>query len=107
MRNVTMSSAHFQEGKGTLDQIFLLCMVISLAKTNKSLLYIGFYEKAFDKVSCVLFLKSLIKLGVGVGTIKSMYMVTKCVLKSGQKCSGIFQTYSSIKQGAPSSVIVF
>ena len=33
--------------------------------------------------------------------------MTKCVLKSGQKLSNIFTTHSEIKQGAPSSVILF
>ena len=50
----------FQKGKGTLNQIFSLRTVISLAKAYKSSLYIGFYdlEKAFDKVSRVLLLKA-------------------------------------------------
>ena len=39
--------------------------------------------------------------------IKSVYSVTKCVLKAGDKLSEIFRTYTGIKQGAPSSVILF
>ena len=53
-------------------------------------------------------MKALLKVGVGASlfyAIKSMYMMTKCLLKSGQKFSDIFQTYSGIKQGAPSVVL--
>ena len=39
--------------------------------------------------------------------IKATYTVTRCVLTSGQQLSDIFSTYSGIKQGAPSSVILF
>ena len=36
-----------------------------------------------------------------------MYISTKYILKSGKKLSDIIQSYSGIKQGAPSSVILF
>ena len=36
-----------------------------------------------------------------------MYLCTRCVIKSAGKLSGIFYTYSGIKQEAPSSVILF
>ena len=39
--------------------------------------------------------------------IKSMYSVTKCVFKFGQKLPELFQTYTWIKHGAPSSVTLF
>ena len=43
----------FQKGKGTLDQIFILRIIISLIKYNKLTHYIGFFDlsKAFDRVS--------------------------------------------------------
>ena len=102
----------FQKGKGTIDQIFLLRTIISLAKSCKTPLFIAFLdlEKAFDKVSRHQLLKALLKAGIGASifyAIKSMYSITKCILKSGYTFSEIFMTYSGIKQGAPSSVILF
>ena len=52
---------------------------------------------------------SLTKLGIGTSllyAIKAMYITTKYIL-SGKKQSYIIQSYSGIKQGAPSSVILF
>ena len=102
----------FQKGKGTLNQIFTVRLLIALTKRYKRTLYIGFFDlsKAFDKVSRVLLLQSLVKMGVGsclLEAIKAMYAITRCVLKSCGKLSDIFCTYTGIKQGAPSSVILF
>ena len=74
-------------------------------------LYIRFFDhsKAFDKVSRVLLIKSLINMGIGaclVEAIKATYSVTRCVLKGFGKLSDVFRT-SGIKQGAPLSVILF
>ena len=57
----------FQKGKSTLNQIFLIRIIISLVKRENITLFIGFFdlEKAFDKISRPLLLKSLIKLGIG------------------------------------------
>ncbi len=102
----------FQKGKSTLNHIFLLRTVIALAKQANITLFIGFFDlaKAFDKVSRPLLLKSLIKLGIGSAifyAIKAMYTTTRCIVKSGRKLSDIFSTHTGIKQGAPSSVILF
>ena len=75
-------------------------------------IYIRFFDlsKAFDNVSRLLLLKSLLKMGIGVclfEAIKNMYLVTNCVLKSFNKLSEVFNTYTGIKQGAPSSVVLF
>ena len=102
----------FQKGKSTLDQIFLLRTIIALIRQANMSLYIAFFdlEKAFDKVSRPLLLKALLRLGIGSGifyAIKYMYATTKCVLKAGKKLSEVFSSYSGIKQGAPSSVVLF
>ena len=109
---VNTEQTAFQKGKSTLDHIFLIRTIICLTKQANVSLFIGFFDlaKAFDKVSRPLLLKSLIRLDIGTSifyAIKSMYSVTRCVLKSGQKLSDIFTTHSGIKQGAPSSVILF
>ena len=102
----------FQKGKSTLNHIFTIRMLVALTKRSKRTLYIGFFDlsKAFDKVSRVLLMKSLVKMGIGsclLQAIKEMYTVTRCVLKNGGKLSDVFRTYSGIKQGAPSSVTLF
>ena len=102
----------FQKKKGTIDQTFLLRTIISLALANKKCLYVGFFDlsKAFDRVSRYLLLKHLIKLGIGsvmFCSLVCMYSVTRCVLKGFGKLSDVFQTYTGIRQGAPSSVILF
>ena len=102
----------FQKRKCTIDQVFLLRIVTALTKTSNTPLYVGSFdvEKAFDKVSRPLLLLSLIKMGLGstmLHAIKAMYASTKCVIKSGNKLSNIFSTYSGIKHCAPSSVILF
>ena len=87
-------------------------MCVYSNKQAKLPLYIGFFdlEKAFDKVSRPLLLKSLLKLGIGCTlfyAIEAMYTTTRCITKSGKKLSDIFLTHSGIKQGAPSSVMLF
>ena len=40
-------------------------------------------------------------------SLKSWYSTTRCILKCFGKVSDVFQTYTGIKQGASSSVILF
>ena len=102
----------FQKGKGTIDHIFILRIIIALVKLNNATLYIGFFDlsKAFDRVSMYLLLKALVKMAVGsvmLNTLKCIYSSTQCILKGFGKLSDIFQTFTGIKQGASSSVILF
>ena len=102
----------FQKGKSTIDQIFILRIIISLIKGSNLTLYIGFFDlsKAFDRVSRYLLLKQLLKLGIGsviFNSLKSIYSVTRCVLIGFGKLSEVFETFTGIKQGASSSVILF
>ena len=102
----------FQKGKGTLDQLFILRIIIALIKYHKMTLYIGFFDlsKAFDRVSRYLLLKTLVRMGIGgvmLNALKRMYSCTRCVLKGFGKLSDVFQMYTGIKQGAASSVILF
>ena len=102
----------FQKGKGTIDQIFFLRIIIALVKVNKATIYIGFFDlsKAFDRVSRFLLLKALVKMGLGTvmfNALKCIYSSTRCILKGFGKVSEIFETYTGIKQGASSSVILF
>ena len=95
----------FQKKKGTVDQMFLLRVIISLIKANGKTLYVGFFDlsKAFDRVSRYLLLRQLLKLGVGsvlFYALKSIYLSTRCVLKGFGKISEVFETHTGIKQGA-------
>ena len=109
---INFEQTAFQKGKGTTDQIFLMRVIIDLLKVNNVVLYAGFFDlsKAFDRVSRYLLLKQLLKLGVGsvlFFALKSIYSLTRCVLKGFGKISEVFETHTGIKQGASSSVILF
>ena len=57
-----------------------------------------------------LLLKALVKMGAGnimLNTLKCIYSSTRCILKGLGKLSESFKTYTGIKQGASSSVILF
>ena len=102
----------FQKGKSTLHQLFVLRLLIELAKKNDITLYIGFFDlaKAFDKVSRYQMLKKLIARGVGncmLQALKRLYMYTYCVLSFCNEYSDKFRTTSGIRQGAASSALLF
>ena len=102
----------FQQGKSTIHQIFTLRILIEIAKRTNTTLYIGFFdlEKAFDKVSRLLLLKRLRERGIGncmLQALKRIYLHTTCIIGKAANASEEFRTYSGIRQGAPSSVLLF
>ena len=102
----------FQQGKSTIHQIFTLRIIIELANRTNTTLYIGFFdlEKAFDKVSRLLMLKRLRERGIGncmLQALKRIYLHTTCIIGKAANASDEFRTYSGIRQGAPSSVLLF
>ena len=103
----------FQKGKSTIHQLFTLRLLIETAKVTGETLYIGFFdlEKAFDKVSRFILLQKLVKLGIGrcmLYALKRLYTLTYCILQSLYSDSDHeFQTFSGIRQGASSSVLLF
>ena len=102
----------FQKGKSTIHQLFTLRLLIEIAKKTDTVLYIGMFDlaKAFDKVSRYKLIKKLIAMGISkcmLQVIKRLYMCTICVLNYGKDFSKEFQTYSGIRQGAASSVLLF
>ena len=102
----------FQQGKSTLHQIFTLRILIEIAKQTDTTLYIGFFdlEKAFDKVSRLLLLKRLRERGIGnsmLQALKRIYLHTTCIIGKAENASDEFRTHSGIRQGAPSSVLLF
>ena len=102
----------FQKGKSTLTQIFVLRVLIELARKTKSSMFIGCFdiEKAFNKVSRFILFEKLIKLGIGFSmlcTLKTIYTSTTCILSKSNKLSKQFYTKCGIRQGAPSSSLLF
>ena len=102
----------FQKGKSTIHQLFTIRLVIEIAKRTDTTIYIGFFDlaKAFDKVSRVLLLKKLIKMGIGncmLQALKRIYLHTTCIIGNAKDAADEFRTYSGIRQGAPSSVLLF
>ena len=102
----------FQKGKSTILHLFTIRVLIETARITNKTIYIGFFdlEKAFDKVSRLMLLKKVISLGIGnrmLQALKRVYSGTKCVLGLGGETSDPFQTYTGIRQGAPSSVLLF
>ena len=102
----------FQKGKSTLHQLFTLRLLIEIAYHTDTTLYIGFFdiEKAFDKISRLLLLQKLVKLGIGscmLAALKLLYMPTYCILSFYGQKSQRFETCTGIRQGASSSVFLF
>ena len=102
----------FQKWKSTLHQLFTLRLIIELAKRSDKCVYIGLFdlEKAFDKVSRYKMLKKLVKKGISnimLQALKRLYLLTMCVLSYGGEISEAFRTWSGIRQGAASSVLLF
>ena len=110
--NIHEEQSGFQKGKSTIKQIFTVRLIIELAKKTKTELYIGCFdiEKAFDKVSRLLLLQKLVKIGIGYSmlhALKAIYTTTSCILHMRGKNSTEFKTSCGIRQGAPSSALLF
>ena len=109
---VSYVQSAFQKGKSTILPLFTIRLLTAIAKCTGTTLYIGFFdlEKAFDKVSRYLLLKKLIDRGIGncmLQALKRIYCSTYCIVGSAADASEAFRTYSGIRQGAPSSVLLF
>ena len=102
----------FQALKSTLIHIFTVRLLIVLVKKKNKPLFIASMdiEKAFDSVSRYLLLQKLIKLGISksmLSCLKAIYSCTMCVIKFKGVFSEIFRMLRGIRQGAPSSVLLF
>ena len=109
---ISFVQSAFQKGKSTMLPLFTIRLLTEIAKCTGMTLYIGFFdlEKAFDKVSRYLLLKKLISRGIGscmLEALKRIYSFTSCIIGEASNASEEFRTYSGIRQGAPSSVLLF
>lgn len=102
----------FQKGKSVIDCIFILHTVISKVLDSGEKLYCVFidYEKCFDKVDRSFLWQKLLTENVSsklVKAIKSMYNKVKSCIKYKSSFSDFFETHIGLKQGDPSSPLLF
>ena len=102
----------FQKGKSTIDCIFILHSIVAKTLSKGEKLYCIFidYEKAFDKVNRTLLWNKLIKENVStkmINAIKSMYKSVKSAVKVNMNTSETIISHEGVKQGDPSSSLLF
>ena len=110
--NIESEQSAFQKGKSAIIQVFIICLLIEKAKKMKLTLYIAFVdlEKAFDKVGRFHLLSKLVAKGVGhfmLEALKNVYSHTSCIIHFYGSFSDTFTTFSGIRQGSASSVLLF
>ena len=102
----------FQKGKSTVDCIFTLYSIIAKTLGMGEKLYCVFidYEKAFDKIDRSFLWQKLLKEQVSgkfVNALRSMYTVVKSCVRYRSNTSRFFNSYNGLKQGDPSSPLLF
>ena len=105
--SIDKCQAGAQKGRGCIEQIMSLRLLIDLAKFKKRKLYILFidFSKAYDKVprnKLIAYLKSIGCGKVMLYAIKNMYKSTYNILNSIT-----ISTSSGVRQGAPTSCLLF
>ncbi|XP_053379986.1 uncharacterized protein LOC128548636 [Mercenaria mercenaria] len=102
----------FRKGFSTIDNMFVLNMLIDLLKSSKKKLFCAFIDlrQAFDTVWRSGLWSKLIELNVNgkfLNVIKSIYNQAKsCVMKNGQK-SDYFNCNIGVRQGENLSPLLF
>ena len=109
---ITNNQFGFQKGKSTTDCVFLLHAIISKVLNSGEKLFYCFidYEKCFDKVDRLFLWQKLIKENVSckfIRAVKSMYSTVKLCIKYKNSFSQFFDSHIGLKQGDPSSPILF
>ena len=96
-----------QKGRGCEEQIFVIRLLIDIARKCKFPLYIGYvdYMKAYDKVRRNVLLDMLYR--AGCGTIFLMAIAASLVNCSGLIGGQIFETSAGVRQGASTSCPLF
>ena len=96
-----------QKGRGCEEQIFVIRLLIDIARKCKFPLYIGYvdYMKAYDKVRRNVLLDMLYR--AGCGTIFLMAIAASLVNCSGLIGGKIFETSAGVRQGASTSCPLF
>ena len=109
---ITNKQFGFQKGKSTTDCVFLLHSIISKVLNSGEKLYCVFidYEKCFDKIDRSYLWQKLLTENISgkfVNAIKSMYAMVKLCIKYNNNFSQFFDSHIGLKQGDPSSPILF
>lgn len=96
-----------RKGRGCLEQILSLRLLIDYAKSKRKKLFITYvdFSKAYDKVPRNALIRTLCRLGCGymmVAAIRSMYWDTSMILGAA-----IITTTVGVRQGSPSSCLLF
>ena len=109
---ITDNQFGFQKGKSTTYCVFLLHAIISKVLNSGEKLYCAFidFEKCFDKVDRTFLWQKLLKENVSckfVKAVKSMYATVKLYIKYKNSFSHFFDSQIGLKQGDPSSPILF
>lgn len=91
-----------------------LCLriLIAAATSSKKTLYIVFldFSAAFDRVSRRILFKKLVKMGIGatyLSALIAIYSVTENLVFANNEASDKFITNAGIRQGLPSSPLLF
>ncbi len=96
-----------QKGRGCLEQIVTLRLLIDTAKRKKQKLFVMFvdFSKAYDLIPRNKLFTVLKRLGCGVvmlGALTAMYRVTQSVVGAA-----LFTTSLGVRQGSPTSCLLF
>ena len=102
----------FQKGKSTTDCFFILHSMISKLLSSKQKLYCVFidFEKAFDKIDRPKLWHKLILESVSskmVRALQAMYSTVKACIRHNQSYSAFIDAKFGVKQGDPSSPLIF
>ena len=105
--SIDKCQAGAQKGRGCIEQIMSLRLLIDLAKSKKKTLYILFidFSKAYDKVprnKLIIYLKSIGCGKIMLHALRNMYKSTYNILNSIT-----ISTSSGVRQGAPTSCLLF
>ena len=105
--SIDKCQAGAQKGRGCIEQIMSLRLLIDFVKYKKRKLYVLFvdYSKAYDKVPRRKMLTYLKAIGCGkfmLLAIQNMYKCTKNILKSA-----VVESSVGVRQGAPTSCLLF
>ena len=102
----------YQKGKSTTDCIFILHSIIAKVLNSGQKLYSIFidYEKCYDKINHIFLWQKLLTENISTkitNAIKSMYSVVRSVIKHNGKLSNSIHSHLGVKQGDPSSSLLF
>lgn len=105
--NIDKAQAGAQKGRGCIEQIITLRLLVDYAKHQKKKLFLLFvdFQKAYDKVPRKKLLECLKSRGCGrvmLEAIVSLYRNTKFILRTATINADI-----GVRQGAPTSCLLF